>query len=156
MSLKQESKITQGTVLILLIGKFKGKRVVFLKKLSSGLLLVTGPYNVNGVPLTRIKRKYVIATKTKVDLENLEIPEEINDKFFSPKKPINNWEKTEEKFFTKKQDLKNVGLNETQTKLQNQVDKPINEAIKKIQYLKEYLTARFKLQKGQLPHKMKF
>ncbi|KAJ3428760.1 60S ribosomal protein L6 [Anaeramoeba flamelloides] len=150
------TKITKGTVLILLIGKFKGKRVVFLKQLSSGLLLVTGPYQVNGVPLTRIKRKYVIATKTNADLGDLVVPEEINDKFFSPKKPINNWEKTEEKFFTKKQELKKVGLNETQTKLQNQVDKPVNEAIKKVQYLKEYLTARFKLQKGQLPHKMKF
>ncbi|KAJ3441627.1 60S ribosomal protein L6 [Anaeramoeba flamelloides] len=150
------SKIEQGTVLILLIGKFKGKRAVFLKQLSSGLLLVTGPYQINGVPLTRIKRKYVIATKTKVDLGELVVPEEVNDKFFSPKKPINNWEKTEEKFFTKKQELKKVGLNESQTKLQNQVDKSVNDAIKKVQYLKEYLTARFQLQKGQLPHKMKF
>ncbi|KAJ6240037.1 60S ribosomal protein L6 [Anaeramoeba flamelloides] len=150
------TKITKGTVLILLIGKFKGKRVVFLKQLSSGLLLVTGPYQVNGVPLTRIKRKYVIATKTKVDIDALEVPTTINDKFFTPKKPINNWEKTEEKFFTKKQELKKVGLNESQQKIQKEVDTSIVEAIKKVQYLKEYLTARFVLQKGQLPHKMKF
>ncbi|KAJ3445819.1 60S ribosomal protein L6 [Anaeramoeba flamelloides] len=150
------TKISKGTVLILLIGKFKGKRVVFLKQLSSGLLLVTGPYQVNGVPLTRIKRKYVIATKTKVDIDALEVPTTTNDKFFTPKKPINNWEKTEEKFFTKKQELKKVGLNESQQKIQNEVDKSVIEAIKKVQYLKEYLTARFRLQKGQLPHKMKF
>ncbi|KAJ3443759.1 casein kinase 1-like protein [Anaeramoeba flamelloides] len=149
-------KKRNGTVLILLIGKFKGKRVVFLKQLSSGLLLVTGPYQVNGVPLTRIKRKYVIATKTKVDIEGIEVPTTINDQFFTSKKPINNWEKTEEKFFTKKLDLKKVGLNEPQQKIQQQVDKSVNEAIKKVQYLKEYLTARFRLQKGQLPHKMKF
>lgn len=55
---------------------------MFLKQLETGLLLVTGPYQINGVPLRRVSQTYVIATQTRVDLTGFEIPEKFDDKYF--------------------------------------------------------------------------
>merc|ERR1711941_25086 len=80
------SRITPGTILILLAGRFRGKRVVFLKQLENGLLLVTGPYAVNGVPLRRVNQRFCIATSTRVELNGAgEKCADITDEFFARK-----------------------------------------------------------------------
>jgi ribosomal protein L14E/L6E/L27E len=69
---KPRSTLQPGTILILLAGRFRGKRVVLLKHLKEGTLLVTGPFKINGVPLRRVNARYVIATSAKVDIKGLD------------------------------------------------------------------------------------
>ncbi|KAK9764799.1 60S ribosomal protein L6 [Basidiobolus ranarum] len=150
---KLRSTITPGTVLVLLAGRFRGKRVVCLKQLASGLLLITGPYKVNGVPLRRVNQAYVLATSTKIDLSNVQIDEKFNDEYFKEKKSVKAT-KTEEEFFDEKQPKKVIS--ESRSADQKSVDKEILTAISQTSHLRSYLNASFSLRKGQAPHAMKF
>jgi len=147
------SAITPGTVLILLAGRFRGKRVVFLKQLPSGLLLITGPYKVNGVPLRRVNQAYVIATSTKVDVSGLQIPEKINDAYFAKPKSAKK-QKTESEFFAPEAEKKQLAPGKKDD--QKAVDKSLLAAIKKTPNLGDYLNAKFSLKDGQYPHDIKF
>ena len=157
---KIRKSITPGTVLILLAGKFRGRRVVFLKALESGLLLVTGPYRVNGVPLKRVNQAYVIATSTKVALPTLDLSK-ITDKSFGKTKEVKDKKKRQEKaseLFVQKNELTDAEKKKIDEKKKNQktFDEAIIAAIKKDDLLRRYMKTRFTIRKGTRPHEMIF
>ncbi|XP_009775140.1 large ribosomal subunit protein eL6 [Nicotiana tabacum] len=150
---KLRASITPGTVLIILAGRFKGKRVVFLKQLGSGLLLVTGPFKLNGVPLRRVNQAYVIGTSTKVDVSGVNV-EKIDDKYFA-KQAEKKQKKGEGEFFEDKKEEKNV-LPQEKKDEQKAVDTALIKAIEGVPELKAYLSARFSLKAGMKPHELVF
>merc|ERR1711988_1251005 len=143
--------LTAGTVAIVLAGVHKGKRVVVLKQLETGLLLVTGPFKLNGTPLRRVNQRFLLATSTKV-----KVPENINDKYFARIKAEKTAKKEGDIFDAKKEGYK---PSEQRKKDQAAIDTQVLAAIKKEkegQALRQYLKAPFALSKGQFPHTMSF
>ncbi|KAJ1877253.1 60S ribosomal protein L6 [Kickxella alabastrina] len=145
--------LTPGTVLILLAGRFRGKRVVLLKQLSSGLLLITGPFKINGVPLRRVNPAYVIATSTKVDISGVKVDEKFNDAYFKSEKETK-LKGTEEEFFGKNAQKKEHPAHRIAD--QKEADKEVAAIVAKVPYLASYLASTFSLSKSQAPHTLKF
>merc|ERR1711907_871363 len=96
-STKGRSCVVPGSVVILLSGRFRGRRVVVLKTLPSGLLLVTGPYRLNGVPLKRVNAAYCIPTSSKLDVSKVDVSK-VDDAWFARDK-VKAGNKGEDAFF---------------------------------------------------------
>ena len=145
------AELTPGQVVILLSGRFRGRRVVYLKKLESNLLLVTGPYKYNGVPLKRVNAAYVLPTNTKLEVDG-KVADSVKDDFF---KRVDIKRETEKDFFVEDKDKK-ARVTEERKKAQNDVDTVVKTAVDKVPMMKEYLRNRFALKSGDKPHLMKF
>ena len=149
--------IKPGSVLILLTGRFKGRRVVFIKQLKSGLLLVTGPYKVNGIPLKRINQAYVQPTSTIVQF-NIAGFNAIDDKYFARAKAVKSKTAENNQFFERQAEISPEEKKKLDQKKKTQVDldKAVVDAVKAVQHLGAYLNSRFTIRKNTLPHELKF
>jgi len=151
--------LTPGTVVIVLAGRHKGKRCVFLKQLDSGLLLITGPLKLNNCPLRRIPQCFVIATKTKLDIGSVKVPDHITDEYFKRQTKSRRVQKNKEDadlFATKKEKYQ---ISDQRKSDQKALDKQILDLVKKSpekKLLFGYLGSSFSLRKNQFPHKMIF
>lgn len=148
--------IEPGRVVIVLSGRHRGKRVVVLKVLQSGLLLVTGPYVINKCPVRRLHQMYTIVTSTKFDLSGVKVPDNINDKYFKKPKQEKKKKSDGDIFESKPESYKPSA---DRKKDQKVVDKQVLQAIAKNpekRLLLKYLSSYFKISKGVYPHKLKF
>ncbi|GAM86096.1 hypothetical protein ANO11243_041060 [Dothideomycetidae sp. 11243] len=154
---KPRASLQPGTVLILLAGRFRGKRVVLLKTLAQGLLLVTGPFKINGVPLRRVNARYVIATQTKVDINGIDsktLEKVGGDAYFAREKKSE--KKGEEAFFKQGEKPQPKKAASHRVEDQKSVDKALLANLKKEPFLISYLGSSFSLRKGDRPHEMVF
>ncbi|XP_055380381.1 60S ribosomal protein L6 [Condylostylus longicornis] len=147
-----------GRILIMLAGRHQAKRVVLLKVLDTGLLLVTGPFGINSCPLRRVSQRFVIATQTKIDLGKFKVPAHINDKYFARKEVSRKKKNVEGSDIYAAKKEKYVPT-EQRKKDQKEVDAVVLKAIKahpEHKYLVKYLNNLFSLGSNQFPHRMRF
>ena len=152
---KLRKDIQQGQILILLSGRFRGRRVIFLKQLSSGMLLVTGPYKLNGVPLKRVNQAYVLPTKTRVNLAAVPGLDKVNDEFFAKKVAVKR-NTTKLADFVEDPAKKRERITEERRNSQNTVDTEVLKSVRSVPLLKEYLQNRFSLKNGDKPHLLNY
>ena len=147
---KLRKGIEAGSVLILTSGRYRGQRVVFLKQLESGLLLVSGPFKVNGVPLKRVNQVYTITTSTKVNVAGADASK-VTDATFKDKASK-----------SKGRDIFNENQKKTiapeRAALQKAIDDALIKNLKadKTPSIMDYMRARFTLSKNDKVHAMKF
>merc|ERR1712224_370246 len=130
------------------------KQTKLRKSISAGtvVIMLAGPYKLNGVPLRRVPQSYVIATTTQVDVSKVSIPADVNDDLFKKPKKAN--KKDEDGFYG--DGKKENTLDESRKALQKTVDTAVLSSIAATPLLKQYLSAKFCLKKGQKPHEMTF
>merc|ERR1719159_1722812 len=137
---KLRASIKAGQVVILLQGQFRGKHAIVLKQLEkSGMLLVSGPYGLNGVPLRRVNQRYVIATSQNVNVAGVDVSN-VTDEYFK--------RAAEKKGEFSEKSAKPV-VSSARKATQKAVDAALTKAIGGDAIFKKYLRSKFALSNSQ-------
>jgi len=152
-----------------------------VKHLPSNLVVVSGPFRLNRVPLRRVDAAYLIGTSVQINLPEILKKElsEVTDDHFSKKlkeKKLKQRSDLSKKYFKEKKE-KGTEKSETGQKrkredtekdrkvkkrktakaaFQAKIDSPLMAEIKKQPELDNYMRSRFFLTEGQFPHALKF
>jgi large subunit ribosomal protein L6e len=156
---KLRGSLKPGTICILVAGRYAGRRVVFLKQLPSGLLVVSGPFKINSVPMRRVNQRYVIATSTRLDISKVKLPENLTDAYFRRDKKEARKQRKQQAGDIFAQKKAAYQLSDTRKTDQVTVDKQLLTVVKanpEKKLLFKYLGSPFYLRTGQFPHRMKF
>jgi len=156
---KLRESLQPGTVVIILTGRHRGKRVVFLKQLESGLILVSGPLKLNNCPLRRICPKFVIATKTRLDISKVNLANHLNDEYFKRKghRRRRPGSAADQDIFASKKE--GYAVSDQRKEDQKSIDGQLLNVIRQQPDKKAlfgYLGSLFSLRTGEFPHKMIF
>ena len=158
---KIRQSLKPGTVCILLAGRFRGARVINLGEIEkSGLIAVTGPFKLNGVPIRRVNPAYVVATSTQVDISNLDCGAAKNPALFKKerksmrKRGKEQFLKLTEKLSSAK--AKKLAELEDRKTLQKNIDEKIISRISSSPSMLKYLSSRFTLRRNEAPHNLAF
>jgi large subunit ribosomal protein L6e len=152
------ASVKNGSVVILLSGANRGRRVVVLKRLTSGNLLVTGPHSINGVSLSRVNPAYVLSTTTTVPLDG--VTANVDDSFFKHGKRFTKNElknASEHRVKAAEEGKAHAAKWRSELKgVQKSVDAQLLNNIKKVAHLSGYLGTRFTLSNSTRPHELVF
>eukprot|EP00477_Mikrocytos_mackini_P000576 GAHX01000615.1.p1 GENE.GAHX01000615.1~~GAHX01000615.1.p1 ORF type:complete len:184 (-),score=37.24 GAHX01000615.1:34-585(-) len=154
---QQKTPVRQiGTIVILLDGKFAGKRAVLLSNRKNGNVLVAGPSSVNGVGLTFIESIKVLGTSVVLDISKVGFDFEtinFNDIRISREERRKNWHDSDREFMA---EVKNTVDTDKVKELNDKVNSVLVGEIKKQELLEEYLKDKFGLKAEDKFHAMKF
>ncbi|ABW98320.1 rpl6B (nucleomorph) [Hemiselmis andersenii] len=131
--IKTKKKFKIGSIIILLGSKFQGKKAVLLKITKKGLLIISGPFSVNGISLRRINPRYAVPTEIGIGLNNLQLGF-LNDDYFNLLKNSN-------RLSSNYQKLKLISFHRVR---QSVIDEKLKKKILKNFFLKFYMKSKTK------------